>query len=106
MARVTMTLLLLLAFLAAVVLLQIFLCRRPQKWPGLVLPGICALFSLVAVLNVAALVSMENTILAVLTVLVLYNIPTAVRVLGLDKSAPSLTNRRRSNCIIIVPPIG
>ena len=78
MARVTMTLLLLLAFLAAVVLLQIFLCRRPQKWPGLVLPGICALFSLVAVLNVAALVSMENTILAVLAVLVLYNIPTVV----------------------------
>ncbi len=81
MARVTTTLLLLVAFLAAVVLLQIFLCRRPQKWPGLVLPGICALFSLVAVLNVAALGSVGETIGTVLLTLVLYNLSTLVLLL-------------------------
>ena len=55
-----------------------FLCRRPQKWPGLVLPGICTLFSLVAVLNAAALGGVAETIGTMLLSLVVYNIPTLV----------------------------
>ena len=48
MARVTGTLIALLIFMVGAVLLQIFLSRRESRWPGLVLPGICVLFSLIA----------------------------------------------------------
>ena len=78
MARVTGTLIALLVLLAGMVLLQIFLSRRESRWPGLILPGICVLFSLVAVLGVAAFGSLAESILTVLLVLVLYNLPTAV----------------------------
>lgn len=78
MARVTIALALLTVLLIGGILLQIFLCRRSQKWPGLVLPGICVLFSLVAVLNVAALGGVAETIGTMLLSLVVYNIPTLV----------------------------
>ena len=78
MARATTALFVLLMLAAAGVLLQIFLSRRESKWPGLILPGIGFLFSLVAVLNVAAVGSAGETIKAILLVLVLYNVPTAV----------------------------
>ena len=78
MARVTIALALLTVLLIGGILLQIFLCRRSQKWPGLVLPGICILFSLVAVLNVAALGGVAETIGTMLLSLVVYNIPTLV----------------------------
>ena len=54
MARVTGTLIALLVLLAGMVLLQIFLSRRESRWPGMVLPGVCFLVSLAAVLSVAA----------------------------------------------------
>ena len=54
MARVTTVLLLLLALLAGGILLQIFLSRRRSRWPGLVLPGLTFLYSILMVLSVAA----------------------------------------------------
>ena len=78
MARVTGTLIALLIFMVGAVLLQIFLSRRESRWPGLVLPGICVLFSLIAVLSVAALGGVMESIVTILMVLVLYNLPTLV----------------------------
>ena len=54
MARVTTVMLLLLALLAGGILLQIFLSRRRSRWPGLVLPGLTFLYSILMVLSVAA----------------------------------------------------
>ena len=42
-----------LLLLAGIVVLQIFLSRRPSKWPGLVLPILSFLFSLIYPLNMA-----------------------------------------------------
>ena len=78
MARVTGTLIALLIFMVGAVLLQIFLSRRESRWPGLVLPGICVLVSLIAVLSVAALGGVMESIVTILMVLLLGNIPTLV----------------------------
>ena len=67
-----------LGLLVGGVLLQIFLSRRESRWPGLVLPGICVLFSLIAVLSVAARGGVMESIVTILMVLVLYNLPTLV----------------------------
>lgn len=85
--------------------LQVFLSRRESRWPGLVLPGLCLLLSLVTVFNIAAFETQREAQLAVLdeagrvvevqqdppqqraqavnwasfaSVFVLYNIPTAL----------------------------
>lgn len=47
-------LLFLLIFVVGGILLQIFLSRRESKWPGLILPGLTFLYSLVMLLSVAA----------------------------------------------------
>ena len=78
MSRVFNVLVVLLVLLVGGILLQIFLSKRESKWPGLILPGMCFLFSLLAVLSVAALGSVGEIVMAILTVLVLYNIPTVV----------------------------
>ena len=51
MARVTVFLVFFAILMVGGVLLQIFLSKRESKWPGLVLPGVCFLYSLVMVLN-------------------------------------------------------
>ena len=78
MARVTIVLAVLLVLLVGGIFLQIFLSRRESRWPGLVLPGLCVMFSLIAVLSVAAMGSLEDSIATILLVLVLYNLPTLV----------------------------
>lgn len=77
MTQVTTTMLLLLLLLAGGIVLQIFLSKRESKWPGLVLPMVTFLWSLVMVLNVAA-DSLAQAVSAILMVLILGNIPTAV----------------------------
>lgn len=54
MARVTLVLLFILALLVGTILLEIYLSRRESRWPGLVLPLICFLLSLLYPLNLAA----------------------------------------------------
>lgn len=44
----------LLAFVVGGILLQIFLSRRQSKWPGLILPLLSFLYSLVLMMNVTA----------------------------------------------------
>ena len=81
MARVTTVLLLLLALLAGGILLQIFLSRRRSRWPGLVLPGLTFLYSILMVLSVVAYgVAGESGFPwgPVLYSLILGNLPTLV----------------------------
>lgn len=60
------------------VLLQIFLSRRESRWPGLVLPLLTFLCSLLGPLNVADTGSVSRNILLVLVTLLAGNIPTLV----------------------------
>lgn len=78
MTRVATTLLLLLVLLVGGILLQIFLSRRESRWLGLILPAVTFLWSLVMLLSVAAYDSLAQAIAAILMVLILGNIPTAV----------------------------
>ena len=75
MSRMTVMLTFLLALMAAGVGLQVFLSRRASRWPGLVLPGICLLYSLALCLNVMA---GPGAVTAALASLLLGNIPTLV----------------------------
>ena len=71
----------LLLLLAGAILLQIFLSRRASRWPGLLLPGVTFFYSLVMLLSVAAYNGnngMEGVVAALLSALVLGNIPTVM----------------------------
>ena len=66
-----------LVLLVGGVLLQIFLSRRRSRWPGLVLPLLTFLYSLLLVLNVRS-VDGDFPWIPVLACLVLGNLPTLV----------------------------
>ena len=97
----------LLVFVAGGVLLQIFLSKRKNKWLGLILPIVCLLFSIIAVLSIPMytneklkqqelslngtvieetvidehinpVTDIGSTILQMIIVFVLYNIPTGI----------------------------
>lgn len=94
-----------LAVIAGATALQIFLSKKQNKWLGLILPLICLIFSIIAVLGVATYSTVTLTeqsvsesgevvnniingttdrsdlpsvIITVVTVFLLYNIPTVV----------------------------
>ena len=72
------TLIVLLVLVVGGILLQIFLSKRESKWPGLVLPVISFLWSLLYLFNLMDTGSMvQNILMAILTIL-LTNIPTLV----------------------------
>ena len=75
MRIMTFTLVGVLLFLAAVVVLQIFLSRRENKW---ILPIITFGYSLVMMLNVVHTGDMWQTVGALIGVFFTGNIPTAV----------------------------
>lgn len=60
------------------VLLQIFLSKRESRWPGLVLPLLTFLCSLLGPLNVADTGSVSRNVLLVAVTLLAGNIPTLV----------------------------
>ena len=60
------------------VLLQIFLSRRESRWPGLGLPLLTVLQSLLLVLNIIDTGSVSQNVLTVLVTLLTGNIPTLV----------------------------
>ena len=72
------TLLFLLAALVGGTFLQIFLSRRESRWPGLVLPLLTFLLSLLNVLNIADTGSVSENVLLVLVTVLIGNIPTLV----------------------------
>lgn len=63
------------------IFLQIALSRVENKWPGLVLPGVTFLFSLLPVLNVVSYDRIWETIATIFMVLLISNIPTVVLLL-------------------------
>ena len=70
-------LLFLLAVLVGAILLQIFLSRRKSRWPGLVLPLLSLLYSLL--MACSAVAYSEKIIWGpILTSLILGNIPTVI----------------------------
>jgi uncharacterized membrane protein (GlpM family) len=60
------------------IVLQIFLSRRENRWLGLILPIITFLISVVYVLNVVNVGDTTSTVIALISVLLWANIPTAV----------------------------
>ena len=77
MAKVTIVLVFVLALLAGGVFLQIFLSKRESRWPGLILPLLSFLYSL---LMACSAVAYNGGIPwgAILASLVLGNIPTVI----------------------------
>ena len=75
---VIVSLLFLLVFLIGGVFLQIFLSKRESRWPGLVLPLLTFLWSLLGPLNVMDTGSVSRNVLTVLVTLLAGNIPTLV----------------------------
>ena len=67
-----------LLFLVGGVLLQIFRSRRESRWPGLVLPLLTFLCSLLGPLNVVDTGSVSRNVLLVAVTLLAGNIPTLV----------------------------
>jgi hypothetical protein len=65
-------------FLAGIVLLQIFLSKRENKWLGLIFPMISFMFSILAVLGYAfyANQSTVHRIFQLIIMLLLWNTPT------------------------------
>lgn len=60
------------------ILLQIFLSKRESRWPGLVLPLLTFLWSLLGPLNVTDTGSVSQNVLLVLVTLLAGNIPTLI----------------------------
>ncbi|MCI9512514.1 MAG: hypothetical protein HFG13_09050 [Oscillibacter sp.] len=71
-------LIVMLVFAVGGVLLQIFLSRRESRWPGLILPLLALLSSLLLPLNVMDTGSASQNILLVLVTLLAGNIPTLI----------------------------
>ena len=67
-----------LVILVGGILLQIFLSKRESRWPGLVLPLLTFLWSLLGPLNVMDTGSVSQNILTVLVTLLAGNIPTLI----------------------------
>ena len=67
-----------LVILVGGILLQIFLSKRESRWPGLVLPLLTFLWSLLGPLNVMDTGSVSRNVLLVLVTLLAGNIPTLV----------------------------
>ena len=80
MAILSRTMIAFLVFVLAVlvggILLQIFLSKRESRWPGLVLPLLAFLWSLLGPLNVMDTGSVSQNVLLVLVTLLAGNIPT------------------------------
>ena len=70
--------LLVLVFGVGTILLQIFLSRRQSRWPGLILPALTLLYSLVMVLNVANTGDLATALLAMGVTFLLSNLPTLI----------------------------
>jgi hypothetical protein len=72
--------LLIVAFLAGIVMLQIFLSKGENKWLGLILPVISVIYSLMAVLGMAIYANQTTVerITQDIFVFLLLNIPTAI----------------------------
>ena len=67
-----------LVFIVGGIFLQFFLSKRESRWPGLVLPLLTFLWSLLGPLNVVDTGSVSQNVLMVLVTLLAGNIPTLI----------------------------
>lgn len=74
------SILILIMFLVGVIVLQIFLSKRENKWLGLILPMINVVFSIIALLGMAFYgnESVVDIIIQFLIIFLLWNIPTVI----------------------------
>ena len=79
-------------FYAAVLGLQVFLSRRKSRWPGLVLPGACAVCASVNVMNAARTGASGGIIVAMLA---LYSGPILVLLIFYALCRWSLRRRQK-----------
>lgn len=70
--------LILLLYIILPCILQVFLSRRIAKWPGLILPIITFLYSLLIQLAIVPTSDWKSTVFLVLYAFFIANIPTAV----------------------------
>ena len=82
-----------LGLLVGGVLLQIFLSRRESRWPGLVLPVLSFLYSLLFLCGMVAYDSTLATILHAFFVMVITNIPTII-LLAIYRAAREKLHRK------------
>lgn len=71
-------LVILLGLLVGGIFLQIYLSRQESRWPGLVLPVLTFLCSLINVLSIMDTGSVAQNVLLVLSTVLLGNLPTMV----------------------------
>ena len=78
MQRVWLTLIILIIFMIGIVVLQIFLSRKRNKWPGLIMPILSFVMTLIVPLNMVAPSEgiTSEFLLSMLLVFVIANIPT------------------------------
>jgi cadmium resistance protein CadD (predicted permease) len=67
-------------FFVGIIILQIFLSRKKNKWLGLILPSINILFSIMAVLGLAFFEkeTLIQTVVQCIIIFLMYNIPTMI----------------------------
>lgn len=75
---IVVVLFILLVVLVGGIFLQIFLSKRESRWPGLVLPLLTFLQSLLLMLNIMDTGSVSQNVLLVLVTVLVGNIPTLV----------------------------
>ena len=74
----TLTLIILLAACAGIIVLQIFLSKKESKWAGLILPIITFSISLIVVFNIVYRGDLSTLLMTTIVNFLLFNIPTAV----------------------------
>ncbi len=90
----------LLFLIIGTVILEIILSKQNSKWPGLVLPVITFIFSLISILNINSFGNVINTIFLILTTFLLTNIPTIILItiyLSIRKSRKNLSEIEKMN---------
>lgn len=80
MKKMSLVLIVLLLFIAGIVWLQIFLSKKKSKVPGIILPSISFIYSLMMVLSIAAFQTMKDGEVfgLIASTLLLSNIPTII----------------------------
>jgi len=80
MKRTSISIIVLLILLVGSILLQIFLSKRDSRWPGLVLPGITFIYSLLAVFGMVSYIgeTVGMVILQAIGIFLFTNIPTLI----------------------------
>jgi len=76
--RIFIMLTMLLIFMAGVILLQLFLSKRHNKWLGLILPIFTFAFSILFVMNIRDTANLIQIIILIISTLLICNIPTII----------------------------